>query len=226
MASQEFERYVVAFALKNAVGSGRALVKMCRALGAGAASQRLKISEPLACWVYLRPRQSVAIETDDRSLSQNCITANYFLAGSLPGGIKRGDGLWSIEFSDHALGRLIQRGGTDIVAAMLEAHHSILRARVDDLRACFSDGVSFRLPAGPGVFVCTMSARRDIGIREISAHALARTWIHADMLHDNQHPIAVDAVAGEERIGDSFLLPAPLRKITCEGEKMAVSVWA
>jgi hypothetical protein len=39
----------------------------------------------------------------------------------------------------------------------------------------------------------------------------ARTWLDDLDLRSDQVPVAVDAADGEDKMGDSFLLPLPLR---------------
>src|SRR4051812_21417469 len=113
-ADPEFLPQVRIFTLKKSpTGRSRAFVKLCRMLGPGARAESVGLrGRPLAAWLYFRPRISVIIEDvpDEPGLGQNCITVNYLLAGELPeGGVGHTDGLWTLEFSDHALGLFFER---------------------------------------------------------------------------------------------------------------------
>jgi hypothetical protein len=54
----------------------------------------------------------------------------------------------------------------------------------------------------------------------------ARTWLSDDMLRDDQTPLIDDGTPGD-RLGDSWLLPAPLRRTAADSAGMAiVETWA
>src|SRR5262249_10960702 len=92
-------------------------------------------------------------------------------------------GLWTIEFADHALHRLIERApGCTIGEVLIEAHRVILRAGLHLGQAVDQ----LLVPAGAGVFL----GERITGISESTGKPFflvrARTWLHADMLSDGQ----------------------------------------
>ena len=152
----------------------------------------------------------------DRTSGQDCVTANYLLVGALPDGTGFDEAIWTIVFPDHALGRLFDRSRqTDPVPTMLEAHRNILKARVADvLPNLWAATREFYLPASRGVFLCQLFATR-VAVRgqDRAMLVFARTWLDNLDLRDDQLPIAINAADGEEKMGASFLLPLPLRRI-------------
>jgi hypothetical protein len=217
---------VADFVLKSGTGQHRALSKIVAALpGATLESCRHAGGPPLAVWSYLKPRVSVAIDPPDPSDAQGCVTVDYIVAGCLPGltaGVA--DGLWSLEVTDHALGRLLQRApNADLSAVLTAAHHAALRVQIMEVGQGHPE---FLLPAGDGCFACTlMACEEEVTRNEPQAHIRAGTWLHRDQLHDDQRPIAIDGPPGH-RLGESFLLPAPLRSTSIgEDGLMHVATW-
>jgi hypothetical protein len=49
--------------------------------------------------------------------------------------------------------------------------------------------------------------------RELGVQARAATWIAEDMVHERQVLLADDGIPGE-RLGDGWLLPRPLRRLS------------
>ncbi|MBV9016383.1 MAG: hypothetical protein JO058_12095, partial [Alphaproteobacteria bacterium] len=140
----------------------------------------------------------------------------YLLVGSLPDGIGIDEALWTIIFPDHALGRLFERSRpTDPIATMLTAHRNALKARVADLMPNFFGATrEFYLPSCRGVFICQLfGTQTPVRGQDQAMFVFARTWLDNLDLRDDQLPIAVDAADGEDKMGDSFLLPLPLRRI-------------
>jgi hypothetical protein len=174
------------------------------------------------CWVYLCARERVVINdnTNDKGVSQNCICINYILTGKFSIYAHESSwakGLWTIEFTDHSIGRLIQRSSKndpDPISVMLSAHKSILHTPIYDIEDCLKKRSKiFLLPSGSGVFICQILLGIEKSDQSFAFHVRARTWIHNDQLRDNQYSIASDALDGES-LGDSFLLPYPLRPLT------------
>src|ERR1700733_4462351 len=152
--NDDFMRHTEALCMKSGKGQDRARVKIVRALASGAYLERAWPDRML--WVALCPRDGVTINSDDPSDSQNCIAANYVIVGDVPEtGPAHADGFWTIEFKDHALGRLLMRDRScDPVKVILAAHHNIHAAPVMLANGRGSKNNSFHLPAGNGVFVC------------------------------------------------------------------------
>jgi hypothetical protein len=86
---------------------------------------------------------------------------------------------------------------------------------------------NFLVPAGPGAFICSLKSGRDVSrayepMLRVSAH----TWLSDDMLRDDQTPLIDDGSPGD-RLGDSWLLPAPMRRVTMNHVGVArVESWA
>jgi hypothetical protein len=194
---------------------------------------RLDGKAPIAVWSLLKPRSSVALDPDDPANAQNCISVNYFIIGSFERGIAHcGDGLWTLAIPDHAMERLMHRTEADPAACLSAAHHAALRLRDKDA-VHMHDGkldpsYQFLIPAGPGAFVCSLRSGRDISRAHTPMlHVGAHTWLSDDMLRDDQTPLIDDGSPGD-RLGDSWLLPAPMRRTTMDDAGMArvTSLWA
>jgi hypothetical protein len=85
----------------------------------------------------------------------------------------------------------------------------------------------FLIPAGPGAFVCSLRSGRDVSQAHAPMlHVSARTWLSDDMLRDDQTPLVDDGLPGD-RLGDSWLLPAPMRRTMVDDVGVArVASWA
>jgi hypothetical protein len=128
---------------------------------------------------------------------------------------------------EHALGRAIQRTGQTPQAVVFDAHHSVLRTRTALVlpEQNLDRAPQFLLHAGQGAFVCSVRHGRDISLgREQSIHVRAHTWIDADQLHDDQRVFADDGEPGG-RLGDTWLLPAPLRRLIPYEGKLHAMAW-
>jgi hypothetical protein len=206
--------------LRNSmVGRRRAFDKLRKLLGNALTLEllHLKGNYPLALWTVLKPRVSV---TDDPARSQDCVTVNYLIAGTLPLSIGQlgfgfDDGLWSLEVPDHALGRLLERSPqSDLSAVLLDAHHKVLQLSSITPMGPREEGElpKFLLPAGPGALVCSFTVVPDISNdNELSVHVYAHTWLANEMLYDNQVK-SVDIGKLGQRLIDKQLLPVPLRR--------------
>jgi hypothetical protein len=162
---------------------------------------------------YLHPRQSVVCpgEGVGPAYLQDCATVDFIAIGRtwdhqsdcvVRG---RGKGLWSIEVSDHALGRALQRDPTaDLGALLFEAHRAAQALRIGVPK----DG--FLIPAGRGSFRCSLRGGPDETTGKYCVWVSAHTWLHADQLADDQHFAPSSAT---ERLGDSLLRPLALRHL-------------
>lgn len=108
--------------------------------------------------------------------------------------------------------------------------HAALRARAADVLPIINEAQeAVLLPAGNSVFVCSARLAEDVSAgNEPRCHLTARTWLHSDQLHDDQHALLVDGTAGD-RLGESLLLPMPLRRIRTDagaGGTLSVLSWA
>jgi hypothetical protein len=205
-------------------GRLRTLKRLDQAFGAGATfeGRHLKGKCPFAVWSILKPRNSVAAAYDpeEPGLTQNCVTINYVLAGSLPSTPNKTTlmtGVWTLELPDHAIGRAIERGrllGSKLTpdAIVREAHLNLLRLPEQVLRF----DASFLVKAGAGGFVCDLRLGRDTKSR-FDCHVRIRTptWLDEDQLHADQILLSEPGAPGK-RLGDSWLLPTPLKHIEWE----------
>jgi hypothetical protein len=218
----------------SSTGRQRAFSRISRMLASAGATLegvRREGKAPIAVWSILKPRESVTFKPDDASDAQNCISVNYVVIGRLVNEETRwGDGLWTLEIPDHALGRLLHRSANDPAGSITDAHHAALRLRREDVlhNGKIDRNVQFLLPAGPGAFVCSATAGADVSPSSVPGmHVRAHTWLSDDMLRDDQTPLIGDGGPGE-RLGDDWLLPAPLRLTTTDSAGMLtqIGVWA
>jgi hypothetical protein len=184
---------------------------------------RLTGRAPLALWAALTPRDAVTVNPATEGEKQDCVAINYVLVGALAGPGRGGmiaDGLWSVEISDHALLRVLQRApAADLDAMLLGVHRSALRlsndiaTEADAAAAAGEERPSgFLVPAGDGVFICEFNAAIDRSNWQKMLGVRAVTWLHNDQLHDDQRP-EPEGKPGD-RLGEGLLLPVPLRRVS------------
>jgi hypothetical protein len=209
------------FYVKKAVGRRRAFDKFAtpfRAAGAVLEGVRMDGREPLAIWSILCPRSSSVVEApedatpaQEASLMQNCVRVNYAVVGVVGDALARAEGGWTLEVTDHTLGRLLDRApGVSAEAAIMEAHHNLLRLRADQV-VSDPNNWKFLIAAGPGVFACEFRYGYDVSLG--GAHVCyvrAVTYLG----EDQTWPSAPLADSGKgARLGNSYLLPGPLGQI-------------
>jgi hypothetical protein len=177
---------------------------------------------PLALWAALAPRNAVTVNPATEGQKQDCVAVNYVLIGALAGpgiGGMIADGLWSIEISDHALLRVLQRDpAADLAAVLFGVHRSALLLPNDiaeevDMAAAAGEGRAsgFLVSAGDGVFICEFNAATDRSNWQKMLGVRAVTWLHNDQLRDDQRP-EPEGRPGD-RLGEGLLLPVPLRRV-------------
>jgi hypothetical protein len=209
LADQQFG-LIEALVFKRGKGRDRAAHKIMTMLkGAQLDAARLDGNRPLLVFSRIRMSKPLFVEPIDPGETQNCAVIDYLLVGAGPNetaGIS--DGLWTLQVTEHALQRALQRNrrDADLTEVLFDAHRNLLCVP----RALVPDRDEFFLPAGDGVFVCRMvlGSLADHGLHQ---HAYARTWLHNDQLHDNQTPVSL--TGPYPSLGDGCLLPMPLRKI-------------
>ena len=187
---------------------------------------------PIAVWSMLNARPPVNMLADP---DEGVITVNYVIAGALPDVmVGLSDGLWTLEITDHAAQRVMQRGGVANPAAIIRAaHHTLLRLRAEQVMPemqgtslKLDSGRQFLLRAGPGGFICSLRAGKDRSLQwGVTMHAYAPTWISDDQLFATQVILADDGEPGY-RLGDAWLMPPPLRIIEDDEGTLYTSVWA
>jgi hypothetical protein len=219
--SKQLDRDAQRFCMKGSVlGRQRVFDRIVRALaptGAVLVGARLDGNYPIAVWFIIKPRGSVNVAPlAHPSQHQDCVTANYLMVFKCERGFNLAEGLWTLEIPDHAMGRLMHRSRDDPTAAVLDAHRAALRLRIDDLLedGKLKDSTRFLLPAGKGAFIAGVTGGMDSDDLDAgySAHIRCDTWIADDMMYDDQHKLIDDGAPGH-RIGDSLLLPVPLRTV-------------
>jgi hypothetical protein len=222
-------------ALRN-MGAGRcerALAEIQRAVGSGPVLERARLDgeHPYTVWSIMKPRGSVVIEPSKVSeaeralLAQDCVTVNYFVAGWLPDRIGVQEGLWTLEVPDHALGLAMQHSGLLHPGTIIREAHLNLLAAPSSLasRSEFTDperGVLIK--AGAGAFTCNLLIGPEMSSGDaLGAHCRVRTWIDDDRLRNDQIPFVQTGEPGD-RLGDSWLAPAPFRRIEKTGAGEAI----
>jgi hypothetical protein len=190
-----------------------ALEKLTKAFGPGVRleSAQLKRGASIGVWSILKPRESVVdsipdsmniSESDRASLEQDCVCVNYIVAGRREhdGKFILGEGLWTLEVPDHALGRAVERSRLLHPETIIrEAHATLL-----DLPASAPTPSQY-LKAGSGCFVGGLILGDDVRIGA-SVHFRAKTWLANDMLGSDQIPLDEKGEPGK-RLGDALLLP-------------------
>lgn len=163
-------------------------------------------------WTYLRADGSLIQNPRDPGQAQPAVTVNYLV-------LRAGEfvtGVWTLEVPDHALVRLIQRlPGVDL-ASMLFAGHAALLAAAAPPDRLPRDNETLLVPTPSGAFAVNLIFGREQDTGDLRVYARARTWLHDDQLQTNQRPIA----PGSPTLGETLLVPAPLRTMTCVGDRL------
>jgi hypothetical protein len=84
------------------------------------------------------------------------------------------------------------------------------------------------LAAGPGAFPCTVRLSRDKEHHSrLALRTSCRTWLHRDQIRSDQDQIVHGAKDTKgPTLGDTFLLPAPLRRIVRNDDRtLRVDAW-
>jgi hypothetical protein len=202
------------FAYKRKLGKRRALLT-AKALLREAHFERAHLTDPAyALWSFIHPRESVTAPGEGvaPSLLQECAVVDFVCIGKTWNHLKerlgtgRSRGLWSVEIRAHAIGRLAQREPhADFDSVIFEAHHEALRIKLVP-----DKGASFLIPAGPGAFVCTLTAGKDTAFSRTCFCIAAHTWVHVDGI-TGVHPFAEISTVAGMRLGDSLLMPVGLQ---------------
>ena len=220
-SSSGFQGVAADFVFKSGIGRRRALAELSRRLAPAHVSlEGMHLGrEPVAIWAILKPREAVWIDEADQ---HGAITVNYISVHKRDGQMRACEGMWSLEITDHTLGRAMHRRPRESpTKVILEAHHRLLRVPT----AIVSPGIRFLLPSGPGGFVCSLRVGEDVSMNnEKTAYVYAHTWLDTDMVHGERLIILPDAADDDcERLGESVLLPPPMYRI---GEDGLVVMWA
>jgi hypothetical protein len=222
------------------VGRQRAFEKINRALGPGAKleTKHLDDKPALVVWSIFCPRSPVWCATPDavpdaalRGWSQNCVAVNYIVAGAMPWGLGIEEGLWTLEVPDHALGRAVERSRFLHPGAIIrEAHENLLNLPAQSI--ALNNGIiqterGFFVKAGAGAFRCEIHGGPEHGLTgELNFFVVTRTWIDDAQLHEDQIPLC-EKGEPNQRLGDGWLLPHPLRRIigTATNQAQVIPLW-
>lgn len=164
-------------------------------------------------WLYLEPGAGAVQDDDpeDPGIRQECIAARALLVGLPPGKARAGSIVtcrWTVEFTQHAVGRLLERSPkADPVEAMMAAHDALMRVGTNVPTETFWS--EFWVPSrGWGAFACRpLIGRIDDPPDTRIVYVRARTWFDSDMLTDQ---FVVSEAAPEDRFGRSLFLPGLL----------------
>lgn len=157
---------------------------------------------------YLAATGPIIVEPRDVGQTQNSVIVRYAIVGKVADLFGSASGLWTLEVPEHALLRLAQRDRSADLATVVWAAHDNLLASTGDTTAD-----ELLLPAGNGAFVLEFIN----GLDESTAgaplvYARVRTWLHVDQLLPNQRQPYL--LPGNPPLGESLLLPSPLRRMT------------
>jgi hypothetical protein len=220
-------------------GRRQAFDKINKSFGPGVTLESASLGKnnrSLAIWSILKPRNAVTVEvskniseSERASLAQDCVVVNYIVIGCVDDIIQVAEGLWTIEVSDHALGRAVERSRLLHPGVLIrEAHLNLLNLPATVLeRADFTDRTSSGayIKAGPGCFAGHFHVSEDVSRNDYTASVRVRTWLDNNQLSDRQIVLCEKGKAGE-RLGDSVLRPSPLCHIERDGSgQLQVRTW-
>ena len=161
----------------------------------------------LAQWRLLRPAGRL-LEVGDTLGGDTSIVVKSLLIGRVNGAAGLVEYPWGLAFTDHALGRLLERSSftADPEAAMHEAHEMLLGARAD-LAPVLASEVRWAIPAGPGAFLATLRRTND-GEPDLVV-LTADTWVSVDQLRPEQEAqvAAIRFRRDGPTLGDGLLRP-------------------
>jgi hypothetical protein len=100
---------------------------------------------------------------------------NFLMIGGKPSLCR---GIWNFRVIGHAVERFFERGGEDLDGALYEANRRVIKGRLYRL----PESGEVLVGAPPGAFI----GRANPGGFKGAGIVVARTWLHFDMLHDDQ----------------------------------------
>lgn len=212
---RDIPKYAEAYATKKSgVGKKRALAALCRAFGSGAQLQ--EANPKYAVWARLDSfPDELKFDPEHPGRHQACIMIEFIALGILPSdpdALQVRVGGWSVEFTDHALGRLFDRTPRcNPIEIMYEAHKTILEGSPLIAYEMAKEGRSkgmFALPLSQGVFRCELIR---ISEQDDQVFARALTWIDKDDGNPTGGlPVLTKGDPGK-RFGDTVMMPYLLR---------------
>jgi hypothetical protein len=216
------------FMFKASVGRRRVFDRIDQQLrrhGAVLQALRLEGKSPCAIWAVLRPRSALTLNPhpDLPGDDQDCVTVNYLTLGATPdaptGAL--GEGLWTLEIKDHAIGRFFERGDGGPDQAIFAVHDALLNVDSRDLQ---DRPRSVRLRVGNDVWCGEVRAGFDVSIADFGLHVIVRTHLGFDQLSPGQEfgLIQPRPQAGPYRLGEGWLAPPPFRTLQVDGDRVTI----
>jgi hypothetical protein len=205
-------RDVAEFIMRGSVkGRQRALDRLHEAVApATFEGAYLDGKTPIALWSILKPREAAIVDPKYPRDAQECVTFNYVMLGSPLKTTKPiAEGAWSMEITDHALGRMIERAPkAEHTGLIREAHRRLKNASRASLQDHQQANSQFLVPVSAGCFVCEMLTGLEISLPGIMIIVKVRTFLGSGM--ESDLPV-VPQGQGAGRAGLSALIPFPLR---------------
>lgn len=204
---------------------------LCRH-GARLEVSRLDGKKPVALWSVLKCRDAVLAEPDHPRDEQDCVCVNYVFIGwsqETPKG-GAGEGLWSMEFTWHSLGRYLERSsGSDLSKAILAAHDAVLKVDIREVKKkrMGPNQTKFTLHVGNDIWKCEFRFGYEVSMDEgLHIHVVARTHLDFNQLNPDQEVgliLPLTQVNGFS-LGESWLTPAPFRDLERHGKKVSMKI--
>jgi hypothetical protein len=177
----------------------------------------LKSRPPVMCWsaIHAPPSETPLRDSDSKTLSfseRQASSSIFYIMTAKDGSLIRG--LWSSSYTDHAVGRLIERcPGADISASIREAHERLLRLP-DRTIGQVVKAPGFFVPAGRGFWWMNAKMMKSMDHGRWVLFIRAQTWVDRDMIRPDQLAVMQDLLTlqpGDRTLGMTLLHPLALR---------------
>jgi len=209
------ERAAFAFISKRGVGRNRALAALKRAIPA----RYEAVWGDAVIWSSLAVGDAIIKNPKDPGQAQPSVAVGYVvLLGKRGRSIQFDSGLWTLEIPDHALVRLFQRRRTANPCDTIWAAHAAIMAAAAPSERAPGPEETLLVPTPGGAFAVNLIIGRDATTDDPLVYFRARTWLSDDMLGEGQVPL----VPGLPSLGDTLLVPRPLRTMTMADGKLIV----
>jgi hypothetical protein len=177
----------------------------------------LKARPPQMVWTAIDASpESPLRDTDEHTLTmeerQAASSLHYVMAGVKTGVLIRG--LWTSSYSDHAVGRLLQRWpNADVSAVIREGHSKLLRVPERNFIELAKLG-RFVLPTSEGGWWCSAEPLKSVEKGHVLLHVRARSWLSDAQIRQDQIRIATELLTlrpGDVPAGSTLFHPFTLR---------------
>ncbi len=161
----------------------------------------------VAVWRY-----TVATASPLPGYVRDVVEVRAVCVGRLQAGLCLHESAWCLGATDHAIGRVMERGTDDPRAALLDAHDALCGLTDIDLAALF-DMEAVLLRAGSGAFLGSFHVTLEPPPNEAdtSVYFLAETWLSFDQLRADQEQQVAAFRTCTPRYLTGPLCPLPLR---------------